>query len=71
MPIYYMDETPRDSFYDRRLPNNKYRYEGYRSGIKFCIDSITERNKEQIYKYLDSCDINYLIDNEGYIINLP
>ena len=71
MPVYYMDEIPKYSFYERRLPNGEYRYEGYTTyGIYYCIDTPTRRTEEEINNWLDSRSVDYLIDNERYIINL-
>ncbi|UII56693.1 hypothetical protein LS684_04305 [Cytobacillus spongiae] len=70
MPVYYVEERPADRFFERQLPNGSYRYEGYHNTIKYCIDSKAKKSKDEIKDFLDSCSIDYLIDKEGYIINL-
>lgn len=58
MPVYYIDEVHPYTFYERRLPNNKYRYEGYTSyGVHYCIDTPTRRTEEQINDWLDGCSL--------------
>lgn len=70
MTIIYVPEHPKDSFYERQLPNGKYRYEGYRHSIHYCIDATTPRAEDEIYDFLDNCSVDYLVNNEGYIITL-
>ena len=70
MTIYYIPEHQPNSFYIIKLLNDKYRYEGYRHSIKYCIDSVKLKTKEEIEEFLDNCSIEFLIDNEGYIISL-
>jgi hypothetical protein len=69
MPIYYV-ETPNYKSYERQLPNGKYRYEGYKHSIHYCIDATTKKTEDEINIFLDNSTIDFLIDNEKYIINL-
>jgi len=57
-------------FFEHQLANGKYRYEGIFHTVKYCIDSKTKKSKEQIEYYLNNCSIDFLVNNEGYIINL-
>jgi hypothetical protein len=57
-------------FYSRKLGNGKFRHEGNYHSISFAIDSITEKSEEQIESFLDSCSVKYLVNNEGYIIDI-
>jgi hypothetical protein len=70
MSIIYVPEHQPNSFYDRKLPNGKYRYEGYRHGIHYCIDTNNSKTEDDICDFLDNCSIDYLLDNEKYIIIL-
>ncbi|WLR54302.1 hypothetical protein LC048_17910 [Mesobacillus subterraneus] len=70
MPVIYIDEHPKNGFFERQLPNGKYRYEGYRNAVKYCIDSKVKKTEQEIYEYLDSRSIDYLIAREGYIVDL-
>lgn len=56
--------------FERQLPNLKFRYEGKYDTINFCIDSNSKKSKEEIISFLNSCSIEFLINNEGYIISL-
>jgi hypothetical protein len=69
MPIYCL-ETPVNKFFERQLPNGKYRYEGYFHTVKYCIDSAIRKTKYQIDDFLESCSIDFLVNNESYIITL-
>lgn len=70
MPVYYIDAVPTSRFCEIQLPNGEFRYEGYHSAIKYCIDSKTRKTKEDIIKFLDGCSVDFLIDMEGYIVNI-
>jgi hypothetical protein len=58
------------NFTERILPNKKFRYELNYHSIYVCIDSVQKRTEEEIEEFLNNCSIKYLINNEGYIINL-
>ncbi|HHX71234.1 MAG TPA: hypothetical protein GX708_24710 [Gallicola sp.] len=58
------------NFQEQKLPNNSYRYTCIFHSINICIDSDNKRTEEEIEDFLYSRSIKWLIDNEGYIINL-
>jgi hypothetical protein len=70
MVVIYIDESPSNSFYERQLPTGVYRYEGYHSTVKYCIDSPVRKTEEEIEKLLNKWSIEFLIDREGYVITL-
>lgn len=70
MPIIAIPDPPSRSFFERQLPNSKYRYEGRFHTIHYCIDSETRKTEDQIEEFLDSCSVDFLIDNEKYIIRI-
>lgn len=69
MPIYYIDETPRDGWYEGRIPNGKYRYIGRYSGIRFEVHAITPKTKDQIFEMIEN-NVEGWMNREGYITNL-
>jgi len=69
MPIYYVD-TPHTKFDERILSNGTFRYNGYFHTIHYCIDSKFQKTEDQINDFLESKSVDYLIDNENYIIHI-
>jgi len=60
----------KNTFFTQNLPNAKYRYSGQYNLISFTVDSNTQKTEQEIYNYLDSCSIDFLLEYEGYIIPL-
>jgi len=58
------------NIFERQLPNGKYRYEGHFHTVKICIDSKYKITQKQIELYLENCSIDFLVNNEGYIISI-
>lgn len=58
------------SFSERQLLNNKYRYEGIFYGVRYAIDSVVKKSKSDIENFLESVSIDFLVNNEGYVIDL-
>jgi len=67
--IFTITDTYKNTCYMRQLPNRKYRYSGNYNLISYTIDSNTPKTEQEIYNYLDNCTIDFLLDNEGYIIS--
>jgi hypothetical protein len=63
-------DIPTYKFFERKLPNGKYRYEGYKHTINYCIDSVNKKTEEEINDFLDNCSVDYLVNNEGYVIDI-
>jgi len=67
--IIYIDPY-KNTFYSFEVNNNLYRHEGRWNTISFIIDSQTEKTREEINSFLESKSIDYLLNHEGYIINV-
>jgi len=57
-------------YFEHQLENGRFRYEGNFHTVKYCIDSKIKKSKEQIENYLNNCSIDFLVNNEGYIISI-
>lgn len=57
--IIYVDENLSDNAYERKLPNDFYRYDGYYKTIHFCIDSPVKKTESEIFEFLDSRSIDF------------
>lgn len=67
--IYAIPEIPTNSLYKRQIVNNKFRYEGFIHGIKYCIDSSLDMTETKVGNILNDFSLDFLLEKEGYIIN--
>lgn len=58
------------SFNERLLKNGKYRYDGSFYGIRYSIESVVKRSKEDIEEYLESKKTYELIKCENFIVEI-
>jgi len=61
---------PVNSYVETKLLSGKYRYEGRYGTLHFCIHSVKKKSHKELREYLSSCSLNFLIKNEGYIIEI-